>query len=157
MGQPFIFIFIAVVAVLILIFGARLVFNLTDTGDEIKEIVFYQDIEKKMNTISSDSYGSTISLESIIVPVDIKEICFVDYGYDYNVDNVNSEKLKLSIEGSYKIDDEKNIFVFGSDIEKIKSSKEIELDDFVLCDNLEDKKLNIKLINQGQKIKAESI
>jgi hypothetical protein len=156
-GEMFKYIFIAIVAVLVLVFGIRIVSELRDTGEDLTEKVFFEDIEKKFNTVYSDSYGSVVSLENVQVPKTMKEICFVDYNNPFNLEGIENKNMELAIEGSYSIDDDKNIFTLGSTLDKRKAVKELILNSFVLCDSLEDSVVNIKLTNSGQKIKAEAI
>ena len=111
-GQPLIYIFIAIVSVLILVFGINLAKNLGETGNKVITKVFYEDVESKLNSVYSDSLGSVVSLESIKVPSILREVCFIDRSYEIDLSGVQDSNLKILIETSFNSNDDKNFFAF---------------------------------------------
>ena len=74
MGQPIIYIFFALVAAMILFFGIRVILNTQDAAEKVEFESFVNDLQRKVNTVYQDSYGSVISLNDIIVPKKITEL-----------------------------------------------------------------------------------
>jgi len=155
-GQPLVYIFIAIVSVLVLVFGINLAKNLGDVGSTVITKVFYEDVGGKLNSVYSDSLGSVISLESIKVPSSLREVCFIDRSYEIDSSVVQDSNLKKIIEESFNSEDDKNFFIMADEID-IKKLNRIELDESIICDDLSDGKVNIKFINNGLVVKAQHI
>jgi len=158
-GQPIMYVFYAIVAVLILVFGIKIAMDLKDNSDLITEEIFFKDVEDKFDSVYRDAFGSSISLRDLQVPSDMAEFCFADFSKDKDLNEVVSARLKDFIDISYEGDDVENVYVVNRN--KETSSTRIErdfiLDEFVLCDVLTDGELDIILINEGQFIRAQHI
>jgi len=156
-GQPLMYIFFAIVAVLILGFGIKLAVDFSNLGNDVTIKVFKEDIEKKVNIVYSDSFESSISLADIKVPSTIREICFLDSSkkeVDFN--DVIDEGLRKVIQASYEAISDNNVFIKGEELE-ISRISVLVLDEALVCDDLSDGKIDIKLINSGQTVKAQHI
>jgi len=157
LGQPIMYIFFAIVAVLILGFGIKMAVDLKDFGDDVTSKVFFEDIEKKINSVYSDSYGSVVSLNDLKIPSEFREICFLDSSEsDIDLSLVNNEDLRKIINSSYDSLSEKNVFAIGESLE-IREFDKLDLDVALVCDDLIDGKIDVKLINGGQVVKAQHI
>ena len=152
-GQPFVYLFIIIVASLILIFGVRWVYQLNDAGGEMMTETFLNDIEASVNSVYSDSSGSVKSLEGIKVPAKMKEICFADTSLTFNSSEVSDSLLERYMSEAFDSDLEDNVYISPS------NSLFIDLIyvDFLICDSLEDRKLNLKLVNEGHRVLVERI
>jgi hypothetical protein len=157
LGQPIMYIFYAIVAVLILGFGIKMAVDLSLFGGDITMKSFKEDINKKANAVYSDSYGSVVSLADIKVPDKVHELCFLDSSeFDINLSVVKDNGLKLALNSSYIIMSDKNVFIKGETLEMGKISV-LDLDEALICDDLSDGSVDIKFINDGQTIKAQPI
>jgi hypothetical protein len=157
LGQPIMYIFYAIVAVLILGFGIKMAADLSLFGKDINMKSFKEDINKKANAVYSDSYGSVVSLADIKVPSSVSEICFLDsMESEINLSVVRDNGLKQALNSSYNIISDKNVFIKGESLELEKISI-LDLDEALICDDLSDGSVDIKFINDGQVIKAQHI
>lgn len=160
-GQPIMYVFYAVVAILVLVFGIRIAIQLNEKSDLLKEEIFFSDLEEKFDSVYRDSYGSSISLIDLKVPSNFIELCFMDIGQEKDLSEVTLTKLKDLIGASYDAEVDDNVFVIKADQKDL--SVEIgryfvlEGNASVLCDKLTDGKLDIKLVNEGQVIRAQHI
>ncbi len=152
-GQPFVYIFILIVASLILIFGIRFIIQLNDAGGEMMTKTFLDDIKKNVNSVYADSSGSVKSLESIKVPAKMKEICFADTSLIFNSSKVSDRMLKEYMEEAFDANLEDNVYVSPTDSLLI----DLVYVDSLVCDSLEDRKVNLKLINEGHRVLVEKI
>ena len=155
-GQPFVYIFAMVVAALILIFGLNLTYDIIKGGKEISGNILLDDIEKNYNSVFRDSYGSVKSLSSIKVPGSLDEICFVYFdcfgNIDYNL--IGNSRLRMMIEAESNSDRDKNVFVSGAKQIYVKELDSLKIEDCIICDSLDDGKIDVKFINQGEDIFA---
>lgn len=71
----FIWIFIAVVAGLIFIFGFKMIKNITNTGEDVVVVKFFQNFEKKVNDFYYLDEGSQ-GRESFNLPSWVEKVCF---------------------------------------------------------------------------------
>ena len=157
LGQPIMYIFYAIVAVLILGFGIKMAVDLSLFGGDITMKAFKEDINKKANAVYSDSFGSVVSLADIKVPSSVYELCFLDSSeFDINLSVVNDGGLKQALNSSYAIMSDKNVFIKGETLELERISV-LDLDDALICDDLSDGSVDIKFINEGQTINAQHI
>ncbi len=160
-GQPIMYVFYAIVAILVLVFGIRIAIQLNEKGDLLKEEVFFSDLEEKFDSVYRDSYGSSISLIDLKVPSDFVEICFMDIGQEKDLSEITLSRLKDLIDSSYDAEVEENVFVIKADQKdlSIEIGRYFVLQDdkSVLCDKLTDGELDIKLVNEGQVIRAQHI
>ncbi len=150
MSQPFIYIFYAVVTVLILFFGIRIIINLQDTGEEVEYRTFVNKMQENVERVYHDSYGSTISLEKISVPAFISEVCFAS---EYQEDKVTSNKLKEVIQ----ISDLTDYNVYFADMDPNEWERNyIEglVVEGTVCDMTNDGKVDLVLENIGTAVKV---
>ena len=85
------------------------------------------------------------------------EDCEIPNVPSLDVENINSKKLRNLIQAHNDINSNKNIFVLGIKLNEYAIGS-LDLDEFSLCDSLQDRKVNIKLINDGiNVVKAEAI
>jgi hypothetical protein len=157
LGQPIMYIFYAIVAVLILGFGIKMAVDLSIFGGDITMKAFKEDINKKANAVYSDSYGSVVSLADIKVPSSVSEICFLDSSeFDIDLSIVQDDGLKQVLNSSYNVMSDKNIFIKGETLELGKISV-LDLDETLICDDLTDGSVDINFISEGQTINAQHI
>ena len=71
----FIWIFVALVAVFVFIYGIKMVKNITDLGEDVRAAKFFQDFEKKVNEFYYLDEGSQ-KTESFLVPSWVEYVCF---------------------------------------------------------------------------------
>lgn len=155
MGQPFVYIFLLIVAALILFFGIRAIIGVVNTGSEVEYNRFVNEIEKVENKIYSDSFGSAMSLEKISVPKSISEICFINRDLEINLDLINDFELRKFINISYSGFQDENLF-FASDKLRAIELNRVKIENInPLCDNLNDGRIDIRLVNKGNYILAE--
>ena len=147
-GQPIVYIFFALVAAMVLFFGIKVIFDLQDTGSRIEFETFASDVESKIETVYSDSSGSVISLDDLLVPKQVVEVCFV--GYD-ELDKVTNSKLRDLI----AIDDENNVYFGGVDLE-YNPRRKIDLlrIEGTICDKTDDRSIDLLLYNIGTQVEV---
>ncbi|MBT4334747.1 hypothetical protein HOD61_02930 [archaeon] len=152
MGQPIIFVFYAIVAILVLFLGFKWVVNVSDQGNEAEYVIFMNNLESEIERIASYNSGSTILLDELRIPKGVEEICFADWDLT-QTGVVNDEILSgyiFAVDGG-----EKNIFFAG---EKIKAlSSDFSLSVSPLCDSTLDGKLNFKLSKEGSSVFVRSL
>lgn len=158
MGQPFVYIFIIIVVALVLFFGIKLLIGLLDFGESAEFNKFTNLIETKIDKVHSDSYGSTISLDNILVPSSITEVCIIDRSLeDFDSSLVKDEDLKEFVSLSWSGNRDENMFFASEDVEFVEMDYLVLEGVNPLCDKTHDRKLDIKLTNQGNIILAEHI
>jgi len=150
MAQPLIYIFYVVVAALILFFGIKVIGNVNDSADKVEYLTFVGDVEKKVNTVYQDNFGSVISLDDISVPKEVIEICFVS---NKDLTKVTNDKLKQLISISDLT--QNNVFFGGVEIKNGPSRNFEHLTiDGTICDSTIDRKINLVLENIGDSVKV---
>ncbi|GEM_PF-3122495 len=77
LGQPFIFIFMLIVVVLLLYFGFNLLSKTINYGESVEYDTFLLNLEKELESLRHLDKGSSINLQSISVPKDVDEVCFI--------------------------------------------------------------------------------
>ena len=150
MSQPIIYVFYAIVGILILFFGIRVIINLQETGENVEYRTFVSNIQGNVEKVYHDSYGSTISLDKINVPSFIPEVCFVG---EYQADKIQNTKLKEVI----AISDLEDYNVYFADVDSSKWERDfIEglVVEGTVCDITRDGKINLVLENIGNNVKV---
>lgn len=148
MSQPLIYLFYAIVAILILFFGIKVIFGVKDTGEKVEFESFVIDLEEKVNLVYHDSYGSSLSLDDLQVPNVVKEVCFVG---EEDLSQVKDEDLKELI----SIDSENNVFFAGVDLEWIpRRNFDLLMVNGTVCDLTIDRRINLVLENVGNKVRV---
>ncbi len=94
-SQPFNYIFILIVATLIILFGVFVIRNTLNLGGNIEFVAFRTDLQKEINTFFYLTKGSTTSL-SLRAPKELNYICFVDL--TSSLRNFPTEYAKILIE-----------------------------------------------------------
>jgi|SRR3989344_724674 len=107
LSQPFTYIFAILVIGMILIFGFRYVNKLLETGCQVEILDFSSDVQKKVNQLSSLSFGSSYECSLVnspgqsgnkcefIIPKGVKGICFVDT--TKNFDDIKYEDINTLV------------------------------------------------------------
>ncbi|MAG50339.1 hypothetical protein CL621_01700 [archaeon] len=83
-SQPFNYIFILIVAALILFFGFYVVRNVLDLGSNVEFVSFKDNLQKEVSNYFYLTKGSMKSL-SLRIPKEINFVCFVDLSYGPNM------------------------------------------------------------------------
>ena len=121
-GQPFVFIFALIVGALILIFGARYIIQLKDTGEQVQVVKFIERLREDVNQYYFLDVGSS-KIIRINLPNKVKGICFKKvlestsdilgplerFSSDFsriitNDPNINVVILPLNIYPNFKVD-----------------------------------------------------
>jgi hypothetical protein len=131
--QIFVWIFVVVVAGLILFFGIRLLKQTSDLKDEVVVGKFFNDLDKKLEQYFFLDKGSN-GRENFLLPNGVEWVCFVDGNFpDWrNYGFVDAEDRKL-IEDLSNFG---NVFVgpFGLyENNRIKTEVDLKLEDGVFC------------------------
>ncbi|MFH1376364.1 MAG: hypothetical protein ABIH25_01890 [Candidatus Woesearchaeota archaeon] len=157
MGQPFVYIFLLIVAAIILFFGVKAIINVINTGQEVEYQRFVSDIEEVESKVYHDSFGSIMSLENINIPNSISEICIIDRNSEIDLSLVNNFNLREFINLSYSGFQDENVF-FADEKLRSKEFERIYIEGLnPLCDNLIDNKIDIRFTNKGELVLAEHI
>ncbi len=170
-GQPFVYIFLLIVAAVVLFLGIKVLANVLQLGESVGYNEFVNDLKKAENEVYSDSFGSTLSLENINVPSFISEICFLDRyrTQSINLSLVRDLELRDFINVSYYSSQNENVFFASDDLKAIKLERVTPIDKVYsepisenafenpLCDDSRDGKINILFENQGDSILAQRI
>ncbi len=160
MGQPLVYVFIAIVAVLVLFFGIRMVIQLVDLEGDVSYAAFYGDIKGKFDSVYTDSMGSVVFLDDVRVPNELKDICFVDRDYGaIDLSSISDPDLKKILEIYSDSDFDENIFIYwgGPTGYEGYTLEKLDVPEGLVCDSLLDSKINIKFVNQGQRVEAQHI
>jgi len=150
MSQPIIYLFYALVAAMILIFGIKVIVGIKDNSERVEFESFFNDLKSEVNKVYQDSYGSRLSLDKLTVPKKIDEICFVG---EKELDKVRDEDLRELI----RLDnDGNNVFFAGIKLDWGPRRKIDLLDiDGTICEDTRDRKINLVLENVGMKVEVK--
>ena len=105
-SQVFIYIFVAIVMALVIFFGFKQVVNLQDLSQKSYYISFKEDITSSANDVYYMNKGSTLVFskfsrnKELILPSEIKEVCFRDNIVSFDIDKYKKfevENLKGDI------------------------------------------------------------
>lgn len=77
LSQPFVFIFMLIVVVLLLYFGFNLLSKTINYGDDVEYDTFLLTLEKELESLRHLDKGSSITLRSLSVPRTVDEVCFI--------------------------------------------------------------------------------
>ena len=116
MGQPIIFIFIAIVAILTLTLGIKYIYKLNETSKETQVVRELKEIEADLQRIYQLSYQSSEKF-TYSFPSSVNKICFLKEPRDINRLDLE-EREKIYIESSTN----KNIFIFTEPIGKYRTT-----------------------------------
>jgi len=160
MGQPLVYVFIAIVAVLVLFFGIRMILQLVDLEDDVSYTAFYGDVKGKFDSVYTDSMGSVAFLDDVRVPNGLKEVCFMDRDYgEIDVSLVDNVGLRENLVIYSDSDFDENVFIYweGTAGYDAYTIEKLDVPEGLVCDSLLDSKINVKFVNQGQKVEAQHI
>jgi len=105
-SQVFIYIFVAIVMALVIFFGFKQVVNLQDLSQKSYYISFKEDMTSSVNDVYYMNKGSTLVFskfsrnKELILPSEIKEVCFRDNIVSFDIDKYKKfevENLKGDI------------------------------------------------------------
>ena len=116
MGQPIIFIFIAIVAILTLTLGIKYVYKLKVLGEETQVVRELKEIEADLQRIYQLSYQSSEKF-TYSFPSSVNKICFLKEPRDINRLDLE-EREKIYIESSTN----KNVFIFTEPMGKYRTT-----------------------------------
>ena len=116
MGQPIIFIFIAIVAILTLTLGIKYVYKLKVLGEETQVVRELKEIEADLQRVYQLSYQSSEKF-TYSFPSSINKICFLKDPRDMNTLDLE-EQEEIYIESSTN----KNVFIFTEPMGKYRTT-----------------------------------
>ena len=116
MGQPIIFIFIAIVAILTLTLGIKYVYKLKVLGEETQVVRELKEIEADLQRIYQLSYQSSEKF-TYSFPSSVNKICFLKESRDINRLDLE-EQERIYIESSTN----KNVFIFTEPMGKYRTT-----------------------------------
>ncbi len=106
LSQPFFYIFAIVVIGLLLIFGFKYAGKILNTSCQVETLDFVSDVQAKVNELYSLSYGSSFECSivrasgqtenkcELVLPDNVKGICFVDTKKSYDKNKIIFADLK---------------------------------------------------------------
>ena len=145
----FVWIFVALVAVLVFVYGIKMVKNITDLGEDVKTAKFFQDFEKKVNEFYYLDEGSQ-KTESFWVPGWVEYVCFRGASGNFNIKFDDTTKVFVGINTG------KNVFfapITNPEIH-MKNVKLLE-NDRNICAKVDNGNVDITLINIGGKVNVK--
>jgi len=116
MGQPIIFIFIAIVAILTLTLGIKYVYKLKVLGEETQVVRELKEIEADLQRVYQLSYQSSEKF-TYSFPSSVNKICFLKESRDINRLDLE-EQERIYIESSTN----KNVFIFTEPMGKYRTT-----------------------------------
>ena len=102
--QIFIFIFALIMMALVLVFGIRQLFVVTDTASTVETLAFVEDFKKEVQTYTTFDAGSTKNVR-ISVPSAVHQLCF--FNPQLPVAGISDPVFKALLQGDKK----NNLFV----------------------------------------------
>jgi len=159
LSQVFIYIFAAVLAVSIMLYGYRMIKGFGQRTEQIALVRFKTDLESEIRTIASD-YGSVKKVE-LTLPSRYTKVCFVDFSKPIGV----IESSKTCTPGNPDFnplgcdawkDQTQNIFLVPWTDFVIKTEKiEITEPDGALCIQTINNRITLRLEGLGDRAKLE--
>ncbi len=146
MAQPFIFIFIAFIAVLVLVFGVQQIINIKNLGEEtqIKEQI--SKVKADIVEIYDLSYG-TSQKYAYTFPKYVKKLCFIN---KENIPSILTQEEKNEVI-SFQESSSNNIFLFMEKKPTLTEKTTIRVESSK-CFNTISGRLEITLRNNGQTV-----
>jgi hypothetical protein len=154
-GQPFVYIFIIVVAALILFFGFKAVRDILNLQEGVEFSTFVINLDEEIEKVYHLDYGSSFSLEDMAVSSNINEICFLDLDKPRDVGNIEDEIARELIDSAVN----KNIFFISEDelLDPFFNEKIVVREENPLCVKVENGRINVRLTNQGTEVLVEKV
>jgi hypothetical protein len=156
MGQPFVYIFLVLVAAFVLFFGIKSIINLVGFGKEVEYRNFVNELKEKESKVYHDSFESVLSLNDLVVPDFISEICFVNRGEEINLEAVKDSELREVIRISSSSARGDNVF-FASDKLRAIELKNVRAESNPLCDRTYDRRIDLRFVNKGDYVLVEGL
>ncbi len=152
--KPFMFIFILVVASLILVFGFRIIKDTINLGEDVEVKSFISKFDGEIERIYNLDYGSRSSLKNLNVPSTIKWICFVDRDstINFNSAEIPDETTKTLIQET----GDNVFFVLDKDTDS-KFIKNLKPGENPLCIRILGSKLNAVIENKGTFVEVSKL
>lgn len=138
----------ALVAVLVFVYGIKMVSNITNLGEDVKTAKFFQDFEKKVNEFYYLDDGSQ-KTESFWVPAWVEYVCF-------RGDSGNFIQLDDTTKIFVDINTGKNVF-FSPITNPEIHMKNVKLlnNDKNICVKADNGNVDITLMNVGGKVNVK--
>ncbi|MBS3149871.1 hypothetical protein J4455_04240 [Candidatus Woesearchaeota archaeon] len=156
-GQPFIYIFIIIVSVLIITFGVKVLLDVINLGCKVEISTMIDKIEKSIESCYDLDKGSTCYFEDVSVCSDLTELCFINLDESVNVNAVKDDITRVIINNSVTFQEGFNLFLVpkeGKQLDKRKFKiRFTKVDENPLCEDLTDGKLNLILYNDGNNVR----
>lgn len=102
--QVFLFIFALIMMAVVLLFGIRQLFIVTDTADKVETLTFVEDFKQELQTYANFDVGSSKYL-TLSVPSDVNQICF--FNSKKPIQGITDPVLKALLQS----DKQNNLFV----------------------------------------------
>ena len=150
MGQPIIFIFIAIVAILTLALGINYVYKLRLLGEETQIVRELKEIESDLQRVYQLSYQSSERF-MYTFPSSVTKICFLE-----EPGNINELKTSdLEEQEKNYIQEKNNIFIFTEPLVKYRAIYS-EIVGTTKCFQI-DNKIDLIYTNNGHKVTITQI
>lgn len=157
-GQPFIYIFIIIVSVLIITFGVKVLLDVINLGCKVEINTMINKIEKSIESCYDLDKGSTCYFEDVSVCSDLTELCFINLGETVNLNSIRDDLTRVVINNSISFDEGFNLFLVAKENKQLDKRKfkirYAKVDENPLCEDLTDSKLNLVLYNDGASVKV---
>ena len=164
LSQPFFYIFLVVVAAMVLIFGYLMIGKLINAECKVENKVFLNELEKQINEVYSIGFEGS-SKECAIVnfvgqsklkceiakPNGVNGLCFVDMYSDFNPGKITIKELRDELT-VLKGEKDSNLFFVSKEGCEINSQKlnKLKIQEPFCFDFRENKQHKILLENQGK-------
>lgn len=145
----FIWIFVALVAIFVFIYGIKMVKNITDLGEDVRAAKFFQDFGKKVNEFYYLDEGSQ-KTESFWVPSWVEYVCFRGNSGSFSIPFDETTQIFIDTNNG------KNVFLAPITNPEIhmKSVKLLENSNN-FCIKADNGNVDITLINSGGKVNVQ--
>lgn len=156
MDQPFVYIFTLIVIVVIVVIGFNLLNNIISVGEKVDYEAFIVSFKGELEDLDNLDKGSSVLLDRLIIPKDVKEICVIGEGSFIISNVINDNELFIK---AMKLQ-ENNIFFYFGDEERVYEA--ITIEDVKgsynpVCDDLSDGKMDLKAVNYGGYVLVEDL
>lgn len=156
-GQPFVYIFIIIVSVLIIAFGVKVVLDVINISQKVEVSALVNKIDGSIQSCYDLDRGSTCYFEEMVVSNDLVELCFINPDENVNINAIRDDLTRVIVNNSVEFDEGYNLFLVpkeGKELDKRKFKMRFtKVDENPLCEDLTDGKLNLVLYNNGDSVK----
>lgn len=154
MDQPFVYIFTLVVIILVVVIGFNLLDKIINVGEDVDYEAFLVNFKNELEDLKNLDKGSSVLLSDIIVPKNLKEICFLGEG-DFIINYVRNRN-ELFIKAMEMHQD--NIFFYLDVEDRVYDAitvEDVKGEYNPLCDDTTDGKIDLRLVNEGRYVLVE--